>query len=198
MKRCFGKHVSRGLFAVVLLLLGTACSRSPEGTRDGDCDDQIDNDGNGLVDCEDPGCRLDDVCVAAAARAALAAEKARRDAQAKVPLPADTEAEQPFFSVSGLMVQRGHNGKDIDRAAAINYCRQLDLGGFRDWRLPTQEEALTAFHSKQLAHEELVMWTSTDAGPKSGIIVGITTGAVNDLPLRLMGQCRARCVREIK
>ncbi|MFT6818057.1 MAG: hypothetical protein ACJATT_001870 [Myxococcota bacterium] len=46
----------------VFLLLLTACSGEPEGFFAGDCGDGIDNDGNGLQDCADPGCANDFDC----------------------------------------------------------------------------------------------------------------------------------------
>ena len=33
-----------------------------EGTEAGDCDDDADNDGDGLFDCDDEGCEGSDVC----------------------------------------------------------------------------------------------------------------------------------------
>jgi DNA-binding winged helix-turn-helix (wHTH) protein len=37
---------------------------------------------------------------------------------------------------TGLVWARRDNGKDVDRQQAIDYCRNLELGGRKDWRLP--------------------------------------------------------------
>ncbi len=46
---------------------------------------------------------------------------------------------------TGLMWQVEDNGADIDWAAAIDYCEQLNTGGFTDWRVPTQDELATLY-----------------------------------------------------
>lgn len=48
--------------AYIFLLMATACGGEPEGFFAGDCSDSIDNDGNGLQDCADPGCAGDFDC----------------------------------------------------------------------------------------------------------------------------------------
>lgn len=48
---------SRVLLAIplTLLVLGAGCQR-PEGNQSGECRDNLDNDGDGAVDCYDPDC----------------------------------------------------------------------------------------------------------------------------------------------
>ena len=53
--------MARGRNSVMTVLLGTshcfvACTPHYEGQMPGDCLDQIDNDGDGFIDCEDDGC----------------------------------------------------------------------------------------------------------------------------------------------
>lgn len=45
-------------------LLLAACNRTPgrEGDQEGECDDEFDNDADGKVDCDDPGCRAAPAC----------------------------------------------------------------------------------------------------------------------------------------
>jgi len=174
------------------VLLSTACSSHPEGTMDGDCADAKDNDRNNFVDCEDPGCQLDDHCIAIAAKAALAAEKAKPAPAAPVPAPMP---DTPHVVVDTIWAERLTNGVDIDRIEAEAYCDRLVLSGKDDWRLPTRGEAVKISASGLVPAEPLVMWTSARAGNR-GEIVGISTGAVNNLGVHSKGQCRARCVRD--
>ena len=124
---------------------------------------------------------------AAAAAKVVAATKAEEQA-----LAAEMQA---YFEVDGLWVQQHHNGANLDQDAAKTYCEKLVLAENDDWRLPTEGEAVRAFNSGKLKPEPYVMWTSTLHGDKRGVIVGITSGAANDLAVRFDSDCRARCVR---
>jgi hypothetical protein len=185
-------------FCFVVCALAVACVRGPEGTEPGDCQDRQDQDSDGLVDCEDQGCAADPVCVAKieeAKRAAAAAEEAERLA-AKKAAEEDAKKElESYFDVGGMWVQKHHNGKNVDLAEAKAYCEKLDLGGHDDWRLPTEDEAIRAFKSGGLLPDPYAMWTTTLHGADRGVIVGITSGASNELGVRFDGDCRARCVR---
>ena len=180
---------------VLLSLMVISCFSSPEGTKDGDCADLKDNDGNGLTDCEDQGCSLDDECLRLAAKAKVAEDAAH---QAAAPPPEDTStmADLEYIEVGDIWVQKAHNGSDVSQPQAKLYCENLTLAGKSDWRLPTEDEAVAATRSPLLPGESLVMWTSTEKSAKRAVIVGISTGAVNDLGLHSVGDCRARCVRD--
>ncbi len=48
--------------SLALIALAAACSSGGEGLTLKQCTDGKDNDGNGLVDCDDPGCEAYDTC----------------------------------------------------------------------------------------------------------------------------------------
>jgi hypothetical protein len=188
----------RKTISLALGALALSCVAGPEGTSPNDCVDGIDQDNDGLVDCEDDGCAKDATCVKQvedARRAEAAASAARVAAQTKAEEKALADEMQAHFEIDGLWVQQHHNGANIDQPAAKAYCEKLVLAEHDDWRLPTAEEAVKAFESGKLEEEPYVMWTSTKHGDKRGAIVGITSGATNDLALRFDHDCRARCVR---
>jgi len=188
------------LFLLLAAVLAVACAKGPEGSNKGDCTDGKDNDENGFLDCEDKGCTENAHCkelVRKAIAAEKAAKTAREKAEAEAAAKAAAEAAQPVFELNELMIQRGHNGENVDYNEAKLFCERLKLKGFNNWRLPTREEAVSIAKSKKLKPEPYVMWTSTTLGKKRGIIVGITSGAANTLGLRFDGDCRARCVRSL-
>lgn len=177
---------------IAALLLG--CQRGPEGTADGDCADGKDNDFDGQYDCDDDGCMMNDVCVNKS-RLTKEQEASPADEAGAKSQGQPAVAPQPYFDVEGLLVQRNQNGSDVNWFEAEQYCRELKLAGKSGWRLPTDEEALKIIRSGSLTGEaSYVMWTSTKKGKKRALIVGMTTGAVNDLGVQYRGQCRARCV----
>jgi len=188
----------RKTLVITLGALALSCVAGPEGTSPKDCVDGIDQDNDGLVDCEDDGCAKDATCVQQiedARRAETASSAARVAAATKAEEERLAAEMQAHFEIDGLWVQMHHNGADIDQAAAKAYCEKLVLGEHGDWRLPTESEAVRAFNSEKLEEEPYVMWTSTMRGDKRGVIVGITSGAANDLAVRFDHDCRARCVR---
>jgi len=178
--------------------LAISCVAGPEGTSLSDCADSVDQDNDGLIDCEDDGCAKAETCVQQveeARRAEAAASAARVAAATKAEEQARADEMQAHFEVDGLWVQVHNNNANIDQAAAKAYCEKLVLAEHDDWRLPTADEAVKAFESDKLLEEPYVMWTSTLHGEKRGAIVGITSGATNDLAVRFDHDCRARCVR---
>jgi hypothetical protein len=188
----------RKTFVIAIGALAFSCASGPEGGSPAECADGIDQDNNGLVDCEDPGCAKADSCVQQieeARRAEEAASIARVAAAAKSEEKALADELQAYFEVDGLWVQEHHNGANVNQAAAKEYCEKLVLAGKDDWRLPTEAEAIRAFESGKLEKEPYVMWTKTMRGDKRAIILGITSGATNDLAVRFDSDCRARCVR---
>jgi len=50
------------LFGLGLLVFLTSCKGEVEGDEAGECDDGVDNDQNGIVDCNDPGCVVATSC----------------------------------------------------------------------------------------------------------------------------------------
>jgi hypothetical protein len=53
-----------------------------------------------------------------------------------------------------LMWTRQDNGYSLDWNQARNYCRDLDLAGYRDWRLPTINELAGIYDPRQDANSE--------------------------------------------
>ncbi|MCP4678311.1 MAG: DUF1566 domain-containing protein [Deltaproteobacteria bacterium] len=195
--------MKKTLFIALLIALG--CGRAPEGTTEGDCQDEQDNDVDGRYDCDDDGCTASTYCVnqarlakeEEAARKKELAEKAKAEKAALAEKKVDLG---PFFTVDDLLIQTGNNGSDINWKDSETYCKGLTIAGKSNWRLPTAEEAVKIIESKKLSteNESYVMWTSTKAGKKRAKIVGISQAAVNELAIQYKGQCRARCVQDTK
>ncbi|MBN2802069.1 MAG: DUF1566 domain-containing protein [Deltaproteobacteria bacterium] len=188
-------------FIFSLLIIFTSCSNPPEGTGDNDCSDNKDNDKNGFVDCEDQGCNLDDYCLTLAAKA-LDAQNTTKKTE---PEPVKTldnpksESSNPYYvEFEKIMIQKSMSTEDVNWSNAEKYCKNLSLSGFIDWRLPTEDEAIQGVNSPEIEKDSLVMWTSTKKSNKRALIVGISTGAINELSVNSKGQCRARCVRDNK
>lgn len=49
-----------------------------------------------------------------------------------------------------LSIKKAYNADDGD--TAINYCKNLSLGGYNDWRLPTKQEMETVMDEKLYPH----------------------------------------------
>ncbi|MDD5309686.1 MAG: hypothetical protein PHU25_20400 [Deltaproteobacteria bacterium] len=188
------------------LLLPLGCAPKPEGSAEGECADGRDNDRNGLVDCEEAACagvlsceeqaaKAREAEAAAAGAGAAATEEQRRKREQRDAF--DKAAREGVFELSGLMVQHGHNGKDIDFANAQKYCEGLSLNGRDDWRLPSADEAMAIARSRLVPPEDMVMWTKTPKGKNLAVIVGNTSAAMNELGVKYDGECRARCVRAL-
>jgi hypothetical protein len=182
----------KGVYILSIMFL-ISCSRGPEGTEPGDCEDDSDNDKDGKIDCADDGCAASEFCRQLAAKVSEMEERAKQQELAeKSKKPEATQG--PVFEIDGLIVQTGHNGSDINWKQAEQYCVNLEIDGKKNWRLPKQQEAVKIVESGKLGNEpSYVMWTSTKKGKKSAVIVGVS-GAVNILGLGNKGQCRARCV----
>lgn len=195
----------RALGITACIFLVCACSKIQEGRDPATCEDGEDNDLDGRVDCADDGCAMSTVCVnaarkaeearkaeaiaLAAARTAEAARGAARRSREKTP------KEAPAFELDGLTVERTRTGADVNLSEAENYCKNLNLLGHTDWRLPDADEAVKIVESGRLKGEaSYVMWTSTHKGRKKAVVVGMS-GAVNELGILSRGECRARCVR---
>ena len=183
-----------GIAALMLLLC--ACAKTQEGQDPATCEDGEDNDLDGRMDCADDGCAASTFCVnaareAAAARAAAEKERAMKSREKQ----AQKVDDGPVFELDGLSVVRAESSTDVNWAEAEAYCKNLNLLGQDDWRLPDADEAVKIVESGRLNGESsYVMWTATRKGAKRAVIVGMS-GAVNDLGIQYRGQCRARCVR---
>ena len=81
----------------------------------------------------------------AQAQAAASGPQAQLNiAQSQVDVPEAPEAAEAPITwtdpATGIMWTGKDNGEDIDWDQAMAYCRDLNLGGFSDWRLPTMAE----------------------------------------------------------
>jgi hypothetical protein len=67
-----------------------------------------------------------------------------------IPLATGQDSAQTWRdSATGLTWTVKDNGEDVSFAQARNYCASLDLGGNKDWRLPTIDELKTIFDKSQ-------------------------------------------------
>ena len=107
---------------------------------------------------------------------------------------------------TGLLWSVKDSGSDTNWVQASNYCKDLALGGYKDWRLPTQKE-LKTIYDKSLSKElkaknpielksENVWAESTDSG--NAWMFSFLNGSTSLLPTG--GSCggngRALCVRQ--
>jgi hypothetical protein len=69
-------------------------------------------------------------------------------------LERESFAQHPIWidPVSGLMWTRKDNGSHVFWQQASNYCNNLQLGGFSDWRLPSIDELEAVYDDTQPGH----------------------------------------------
>ena len=106
---------------------------------------------------------------------------------------------------TGLVWSVKDNGSDTNWVQANNYCKNLTLGGFTDWRLPTRKELETIFDrrlSKEFKAKKPIELTGENAwaeATESGNAwtVSFLNGGTSMVPTG--GGCgtsaRALCVR---
>ncbi len=109
-------------------------------------------------------------------------------------------------NATGLTWSVKDSGSDTNWVQANNYCENLSLGGFTDWRLPTRDE-LETIYDKRLSKElkaknpiELTgekMWAESNESGNAWIF-SFLNGGTSMLPTG--GGCggtgRALCVRK--
>ena len=116
---------------------------------------------------------------------------------------------------TGLMWAREDNGSDIDWSRARDYCSELQLAGYNDWRLPTIEElqgiddpgasvfavlnegAVGNMHVKGNLKLSGWQWSSSPGDPSRGpwYFSFIREGPGDGFPLGFSYSMRALCVR---
>ncbi len=80
---------------------------------------------------------------------------------------------------TGLMWPVQDNATDISWPAAKEYCAQLSLGGYQDWRMPTRDELATLYSleaanssdyyiQKQVKITACCQWAVDTNGPRVG------------------------------
>jgi TIR domain/Protein of unknown function (DUF1566) len=111
---------------------------------------------------------------------AATSKTAKKDSEPKKTAPASEQAVQTevpqgvyLDPETGLMWTMEDNGSDINCPQAIEYARQLRLGGYSDWRLPTIDELEKLYDPrggskynirKPFRLTEGFMWSSTKEG----------------------------------
>jgi hypothetical protein len=95
------------------------------------------------------------------------------------------------------------NGSDISWNDAKEYARQLSLGGYTDWRLPTIEELEDLFDASRAGPHKIrnplavtgpLIWSSTKQSPGSGWFFSFENG-VRLYNIYGTGKSRCLCVR---
>jgi len=174
----------------------TACGApSPEGENESDCSDNVDNDKDGKIDCDDDGCLLKTACRIPSTAAAPDAEKEASGTRAG---PKQVFAPPPpdnILNVENLQVQFNHNGADIKWKDAKEYCEGLVLEGRSDWRLPTKDELVKMYKSGKFPKDGYVFWSSDTSGSDRAWFVGMGSGAAHEFGKNHGTDSRARCVR---
>jgi hypothetical protein len=95
------------------------------------------------------------------------AEQARREEAMRAEA---REAARPWKDpMTGLMWARKDNGSNITQTDALNYCRSLSLGGFRDWRLPEVNELAQIYDASVVSGSFSRNGDSYDLHLKGGI-----------------------------
>jgi formylglycine-generating enzyme required for sulfatase activity len=105
---------------------------------------------------------------------------------------------------TGLMWTRRHNNEDINWIKASEYAKNLSLGGYADWRLPTIEE-LERLSDPQRGHgfkirepfklEKPRIWSSTKKDSDSALYFDFFVKGRGSSPVEVLAFYRALCVR---
>jgi hypothetical protein len=106
---------------------------------------------------------------------------------------------------TGLMWTQQDNGSDVNWNQAIDYCRNLSLKGYSNWRLPTIYE-LAAIYDKTQNVDGLHIkggirlsgtwsWSDTAANSTEAWYFTFLSGERKSLPLSIKRRGRALCVR---
>lgn len=80
---------------------------------------------------------------------------------------------------------------------SMQYAKDLDLGGFTDWRLPTMEELRGIYRAKQalgIADDEEWYWSGSEAGASNAWFVYFNSSGYVSLSTK-RSTSYARCVR---
>jgi hypothetical protein len=105
---------------------------------------------------------------------------------------------------TNLMWTKGDNNKDIDWNQANKYARQLRLGGYSDWRLPTIDNLKKLYDPKKTGVYKIrkpfrltsrFVWSSTKENWSSAQFFSFGDGRQYHVPVIYSANYRVLCVR---
>ena len=104
----------------------------------------------------------------------------------------------------GLMVMKKDLGKST-RSGGSDMCKQIRLGGFSDWRLPTQGELAILYNERNViggfdALNNTKYWSSTPSGAGGFYVcLNFTNGSIGShLDMSNQQALAVRCVRSTR
>lgn len=109
----------------------------------------------------------------------------------------------------GLMWQAEIAEHGVSWHKAVESCRNLGLGGYTDWRIPTRAELATlleagsacGWHGSPVIRGALTVWTAEQPDPDTAITLNMCSGAIRKAPVEEEGlgvSSSALAVRSVK
>ena len=143
-----------------------------------------------------------------AAEQARLEEQERQRKAADRPQKADRKSEVPegvyLDPETNLMWTIRDNGKDINWHQANKYARQLRLGGYSDWRLPTVDKLEKLYDPQQKSDYRIrksfqltsrFVWSWAREGSRSAWFFSFGDGRRYNVPVGYSSNYRVLCVR---
>lgn len=92
------------------------------------------------------------------------------------------EIKKEYPELKNLQMMQKEPSDYMTWNGSIQYAKDLDLGGFNDWRLPTMEELRGIYRAKQalgIADDEEWYWSGSEAGASHAWTVYFSNGNVD-------------------
>jgi len=118
--------------------------------------------------------------------------------------PAQEDQSQVYLdSRTGLLWTKSDNGRDLDWSQANEYCQNLRLGDYSNWRLPTIDQLENLYDPRgepKIRKPIRVtggfgMWSSNKEGSDSAWVFNFVNGVRNSYRMAYSSGGRALCVR---